>query len=68
MHSSFQNEKKLFLLLEYCPGGELFGLLSKRKRLTEDQYILSIFRARFYTAQILLAIEYLHQKNIIYRE
>lgn len=68
MHSSFQNEKKLFLLLEYCPGGELFGLLSKRKRLTEDQYILSIFRARFYSAQILLAIEYLHQKNIIYRE
>ena len=35
MNSSFQNEKKLFLVLEYCPGGELFGLLSKRKRLTE---------------------------------
>lgn len=35
IHASFQDEKKLFLVLEYCPGGELFGLLSKRKRLTE---------------------------------
>lgn len=61
MHSAFQNEKKLFLTLEYCPGGELFGLLSKKKRLSEDQ-------ARFYSAQILLALEYLHQQNIIYRE
>lgn len=61
MHSAFQNEKKLFLVLEYCPGGELFGLLSKRKRLSEDQ-------ARFYAAQILLALEYLHSQNIIYRE
>ena len=34
MSASFQNEQKLFLVLEYCPGGELFGLLSKRRRLT----------------------------------
>jgi serum/glucocorticoid-regulated kinase 2 len=31
---SFQNEKKLFFALEYCPGGELFGLLSKKQRLS----------------------------------
>lgn len=30
MHYSFQNERKLFFVLEYCPGGELFNLLSKR--------------------------------------
>ena len=34
MHSSFQTETKLFFVLEYCPGGELFGLLSKKKRLS----------------------------------
>lgn len=34
---SFQNEKKLFFALEYCPGGELFGLLSKKQRLSEEQ-------------------------------
>lgn len=34
IHSAFQDEKKIFLVLEYCPGGELFGLLSKKKRLS----------------------------------
>jgi serine/threonine protein kinase len=68
IHASFQNEKKLYLVLEYCQGGELFGLLSKRKRLTETEYFLPLSSARFYAAQILLALEYLHSKNIIYRE
>lgn len=35
IHASFQNDTKLYLVLEYCPGGELFGLLKKRKRLSE---------------------------------
>lgn len=34
LYYSFQNDKKLFFALEYCPGGELFGLLSKRHRLS----------------------------------
>jgi len=34
LYHSFQNEKKLFFALEYCPGGELFGLLSKKQRLS----------------------------------
>lgn len=38
IHSSFQDEKKLYLVLEYCPGGELFGLLHKKKKLTETAY------------------------------
>ncbi len=37
LHCSFQNEKKLYFALEYCPGGELFNLLQKRKYFTEDQ-------------------------------
>jgi len=35
LYYSFQNDKKLFFVLEYCPGGELFGLLSKKHRLSE---------------------------------
>lgn len=61
LYYTFQTEARLFFVLEYCPGGELFFLLKKRKTLTEDQ-------ARFYTAQIVLAIEYLHKQNIIYRD
>lgn len=58
---SFQNERKLFFVLEYCPGGELFNLLQKRKRFNDDQ-------ARFYAAQMVLALEHLHSKDIIYRD
>eukprot|EP01017_Pseudomicrothorax_dubius_P044953 TRINITY_DN7684_c0_g1_i1.p1 TRINITY_DN7684_c0_g1~~TRINITY_DN7684_c0_g1_i1.p1 ORF type:complete len:355 (-),score=99.46 TRINITY_DN7684_c0_g1_i1:114-1178(-) len=58
---AFQNERKLFFALEYCPGGELFYLLQRRKTFTEDQ-------AKFYAAQIVLAIEHLHERNVIYRD
>lgn len=34
---SFQNDRKLFFVLEYCPGGDIFGLLCKRKRLPEEE-------------------------------
>lgn len=47
--------------MEYCPGGELFNLILKVRKLKEAQ-------VRFYTAQIILAIEKLHSENIIYRD
>lgn len=47
--------------MEYCPGGELFNLILKIRKLSESQ-------VRFYTAQIILAIEKLHSENIIYRD
>ena len=58
---SFQSDKKLYFVLEYCPGGELFELLSKKRKFAEDQ-------ARFYAAQMVLALEFMHAKNIIYRD
>ncbi|KRX02976.1 Protein kinase-like domain [Pseudocohnilembus persalinus] len=61
LQQSFQNKEKLYFILEYCPGGDLYNLLRKRKKFTEDQ-------TRFYAAQILLAIEELHKQNIIYRD
>lgn len=51
----------MYFALEYCPGGELFNLLQKKKRFSEDQ-------ARFYAAQMVLALEHLHDKDIIYRD
>ena len=41
LYYSFQSEKKLFFVMEYCPGGELFYLLSKQKKFTEEQYSYS---------------------------
>ncbi len=61
MDYAFQSETKLFFVLEYCPGGELFFYLSQIGRFKEDA-------ARFYASNMLLAIEHLHKENIIYRE
>lgn len=47
--------------MEYCPGGELFFYLSKIGRFKERS-------AQFYAANILLALEFLHKKGVIYRD
>jgi len=61
LHYAFQTPKKLYFILEYCPGGELFYHISRAGRFSEG-------RGRFYASEILLAIEYLHRLNIIYRD
>jgi len=59
--ATFQDSKKLFMLMEFVNGGELFSHLRKEGR-------LSLEAARFYTAEIVLAFQYLHEKNIVYRD
>ncbi|KAI8459804.1 kinase-like domain-containing protein [Phakopsora pachyrhizi] len=58
---SFQSPGELFLVMDYKSGGELFHHLQKEGRFTEE-------RARFYTAEIVLALEHLHKYNIVYRD
>ena len=57
----WEDEDKVFLLMEYLPGGDLFVLLNKMGRMSEEQ-------AKFYIAQIVLALEHLHNLDIIYRD
>ena len=47
--------------MDLCTGGEVFFHLSRLKSFSENQ-------ARFYFAEILLGLEYLHNKNIVYRD
>mmetsp|Transcript_1461 Transcript_1461/g.1965 ORF Transcript_1461/g.1965 Transcript_1461/m.1965 type:complete len:642 (-) Transcript_1461:393-2318(-) len=61
LHYAFQTEDKLYLVLDYCPGGELFFHLSRFRRFPERV-------ARFYSAELLLAIGHLHKRGIIYRD
>ena len=61
MNFAFQTSDKLFLLLDYCPGGDLGHILQKEKKFKEE-------RTRIYIAEILLALEYLHSKDIIFRD
>ncbi|KAI8066645.1 kinase-like domain-containing protein [Gongronella butleri] len=58
---TFQDDQHLHMLLEYVVGGELFTHLRRAGRFTNDM-------TRFYASEIVLAIEYLHSKNIIYRD
>jgi len=61
LNMAFQTADKLFFVLDYCAGGELFFHLGRMGRFPESQ-------ARFYTAQIIMAIEYVHSHDIIYRD
>ena len=61
LNYAFQTSTKLFLILEYCPGGDLAKHLSFERRFEES-------RAKFYVCEILLALEDLHKRNIIFRD
>ncbi|GLJ24573.1 hypothetical protein SUGI_0469530 [Cryptomeria japonica] len=56
-----QDKECIYLILEYVCGGELFRHLRHWGRFSEPT-------ARFYAAQVLLSFEYLHSRNIIYRD
>lgn len=58
---AFQSKEKLFFVLDYCAGGELFFHLCKVGKFSES-------RASFYAAEIVLALEYIHQLDIVYRD
>ncbi|KAI9792230.1 MAG: hypothetical protein M1835_008022 [Candelina submexicana] len=58
---SFQSPEKLYLVLAFVNGGELFHHLQKEQR-------FDINRSRFYAAELLCALECLHGFNVIYRD
>lgn len=61
MKYAFKDREKLYFVLDYCHGGELFFYLTNLRRFKEDA-------AKFYAATILLALKALHSHDIIYRE
>ena len=58
---SFQDQKFLYLGMEYLPGGDLMTLLMARDILPEED-------AKFYAAEMVLAIESVHEMNCIHRD
>ena len=61
MYCCFQDEKHLYFLMEFVQGGELFYHLRQEFRFDDD-------KTRFYIAELILALECLHENNIIYRD
>jgi serine/threonine protein kinase len=61
LHYAFQTPQKLYFVLDFLNGGELFYHLRREGRFDQA-------RAAFYAAEILLALECLHSNNVIYRD
>jgi len=61
IHYCFQDEKYLYLLMEYYPGGDLLSLESKFEEVFTEEM------ARFYTAELIMAIECIHKLDFVHR-
>ena len=61
LHYAFQTEGKLYLVLDFLRGGDLFGRLAKEIMFTEED-------VKFYMAELVLALDHLHSLGIIYRD
>lgn len=58
---AFQTEDYLHFVVDFCSGGELFYLLQNKRIFSEAE-------AKFYFAEILLGLEYIHAQNVLYRD
>lgn len=58
---AFQTDEKLYLVMEFLEGGELFMLLEREQCLSEED-------SGFYAAEIVIALEHLHAHGVIYRD
>ncbi len=61
LKASFQEDDYLYLVMEFLPGGDYMSLLMKKDKLTEDE-------AKFYIAELILAVESIHQLDCIHRD
>jgi len=61
LHYSFQDQKNLYLVMEFMQGGDLMGILIRHDLLSEEQ-------TQFYIAEIALAIKSVHDMNYCHRD
>lgn len=61
LHYAFQNAQKLYMVMDFVQGGDFFTLMHKFRRLNEDW-------VRLYILQIAMALQHLHDREIVYRD
>lgn len=63
LYATYEDDNNFYLLMEYCPGGEFFRVLQ-----SQPHKCLPELAARFYAAEVLNVLEYLHQIGVVYRD
>ncbi|ERN11433.1 phototropin-2 isoform X1 [Amborella trichopoda] len=63
LYTSFETATHVCLITDFCPGGELFAMLDK-----QPMKILKEESVRFYAAEVVVGLEYLHCLGVIYRD
>jgi serine/threonine protein kinase len=58
---TFEDKSNILMVTELCPGGDLLGHISRRKKLEEPQ-------AKYIFKQILQGIHYMYEENIVHRD
>lgn len=58
---SFKDNTNLYIIMDFIPGGEIFSHLRKKGRFSEET-------TKIYSGQIIMAFEYLHSLNVLYRD
>ena len=61
LHYAFQNSQKLYMVMDFVQGGDFFTVMRKFRRLPEDW-------VRVYVAEIAMALQHLHDIQIVYRD
>lgn len=67
MQFAFQTDEKLYLIMEFVPGGELFTYIQSEKHRNSHQPFSEKI-IRFYAAELIIALEQVHDLGIIYRD
>ena len=61
LKASFQEDDYIYLVMEFCPGGDFMSLLIKKDILTEEE-------AKFYIVELILAVDSIHKLDCIHRD